>query len=147
MIRLGLCCIFKNEPIKFRRTTAAYLSRQPRAGQLARLSDLCLQNADALMEALRYCRDQNIGSFRVNSQILPLKTHPEAGYDIIDLPASEQIVTAFKACGTFAARHHIRTTFHPDQFIVLNSPNDSVIERSVTDLIYQAEVAGWIGAM
>ncbi len=29
MIRFGLCCIFKKEPIRFRRTTAKYLSGHP----------------------------------------------------------------------------------------------------------------------
>jgi UV DNA damage endonuclease len=30
MIRLGLCCIFRDEPIKFRTTTATVIKRLPR---------------------------------------------------------------------------------------------------------------------
>ena len=40
----------------------------------------------------------------------------------------------------------MRTCFHPDQFVVLNSPRPDVVEASVRELEYQAEVAEWVGA-
>ena len=146
MIRFGLCCIFKNQPIKFRRTTAAYLLKLPRQDQLTYLAGICSHNARSLMAALRFCHENRIGSFRINSQILPLKTHPEAGYHMSDLPGGRDIISAFKCCGTYAREQDIRTCFHPDQFIVLNSPDPSVVSRSVADLVYQSQVAEWVGA-
>lgn len=146
MIRFGLCCIFKKYPLKFRQTTAKYLSRFPRKDQREKLSVLCLTNAKNLMGALQFCHQNRIGSFRINSQILPLKTHPEAGYNIADLPGSDHIIDTFKACGIFSRTHNIRTTFHPDQFIVLSSPIPGVVERSIADLEYQAQVAQWVNA-
>jgi len=86
MIRLGLCCIFRSRPIKFRRTTARYQSQFPEEERKKRLSEICRSNADNLMKALAYCHESGIGDFRINSQILPLKTHPEIGYDVRDLP-------------------------------------------------------------
>lgn len=145
-IRLGLCCLFKEQPIKFRRTTAAYLSRFSRTDQKNRLSDICLENAKNLLKALTFCDQNNIGCFRINSQILPLKTHPQWGYDVVDLPQAELIIKAFKACGRFSRENDIRTTFHPDQFIVLSSTNPDVVKRSVADLEYQAEVSQWVNA-
>ena len=146
MIRFGLCCIFKEEPITFGRTTAGFLSKFPLAEQQDRLSKICLANARSLFDALEFCRQNGIGCFRINSQILPLKTHPDVGYDIFDLPDSGAIMDAFKACGKFSRTHDIRTTFHPDQFIVLSSPHPDVVARSVSDLEYQAEVAEWVNA-
>ncbi len=146
MIRFGLCCIFKEQPIHFRRTTARYLSKFSRTEQEGRLSQICLANAESLLKALTFCDENGIGSFRINSQILPLKTHPEAGYDISDLPDSDRIISAFRACGKFCREHDIRTTFHPDQFIVLSSPHPGVVSRSVMDLEYQAQVAQWVNA-
>src|SRR5579883_1963206 len=84
-LRLGLCCQFAREPIKFRTTTATANLKLSRPEQLARLAELCRVNADALLASIRYCAAHGIGAFRVNSQILPLKTHPEAGYAISDL--------------------------------------------------------------
>jgi UV DNA damage endonuclease len=52
MIRFGLCCIFRDQPIKFSTTTATATARLPRADALARLSTICLVNADALRAAL-----------------------------------------------------------------------------------------------
>ena len=145
-IRLGLCCIFLEQPIKFRNTTVKAISSMPRAAGLAKLSMLCLANADALLESLGFCADNGIGCFRINSQILPVKTHAEQGYDVSDLPDDDEIVRRFRSCGNFARDHQIRTCFHPDQFVVLNSPRPEVVERSIAELEYQAEVAEWVGA-
>jgi UV DNA damage endonuclease len=146
MLRFGLCCIFLKEPIKFRRTTAKYLQAFSRNQQLENLSAICRHNAEALQKALRYCRDNKIKDFRINSQILPLKTHPAIGYRIKELSAHEQITRTFKHGGKFCRDHDVRTTLHPDQFIVLSSPHREVVQRSVADLIYQAEVAQWVNA-
>ncbi|MDH3463665.1 MAG: UV DNA damage repair endonuclease UvsE [Acidimicrobiia bacterium] len=145
-IRLGLCCIFREQPIKFRNTTIKAISGMQRNAALKKLSALCSANADALRESLGFCADNGIGCFRINSQILPVKTHADHGYDISDLPDGDEIVRRFESCGELARDHEIRTCFHPDQFVVLNSPRPEVVERSIAELEYQAEVAEWVGA-
>jgi UV DNA damage endonuclease len=144
--RLGLCCIFRDQPIRFRTTTAAALKRLSRREQLEKLAALCLANAEALLASLEYCAANGIGSFRINSQILPVKTHSEVGYRVTELPGSKAIIQAFERCGEFAALNKLRTGFHPDQFVVLNSPREDVVASSITELDYQAEVAEWVGA-
>lgn len=146
MIRLGLCCMFRDEPIKFTNTTATAIGKMNRPDAVAKLSDLCMANADALLRALRFCVDHGIGCFRVNSQILPFKTHPTSGYEVKELPDGEEIIRRFKACGRFAKKSGIRTCFHPDQFVVLNSQRPEVVDASIRELEYQAEVAEWVGA-
>lgn len=146
MIRLGLCCKFQDEPIAFKTTTATALRRLDRLSQLERLSALCRANAEALQKALLYCVQHQIGCFRINSQILPLKTHPSVGYAIADLPGSDAIRSAFKACGEFARKNALRLTFHPDQFILLSSLDPEITRKSILDLDYQAEVAAWVNA-
>jgi UV DNA damage endonuclease len=145
-MRLGLCCQFVQEPIRFRTTTATAMLRLRRPARLARLSALCLGNADALLEALRYCAAHGIGAFRIVSQILPVRTHPTAGYEVADLPDAAAIEARFRACGAFARAHDLRLSFHPDQFVVLNSPNPRTRAHAVAELAYQAEVAEWVGA-
>jgi UV DNA damage endonuclease len=146
MIRLGLCCIFRDAPIKFRTATATAIKRLSRDEGRKKLADLCAANAQALMAALQFCSANGIGCFRVNSQILPLKTHPEVGYDVRELPGGRQIVKQFQECGRFAKAAGLRTTFHPDQFVVLNSPRLDVVTQSIQEIEYQTEVAQWIGA-
>ena len=146
MIRLGLCCIFRDAPILFRRTTATALLRLSPAARRRKLSDICMANADALYAAVTFCADHGIGSFRVNSQILPLKTHPKVGYDLRKLPGGERTVARFKACGKLARARGVRLSLHPDQFVILNSPRPEVVDASILELEYQGEVASWIGA-
>lgn len=145
-IRLGLCCIFAEAPIKFGTTTVTHIMKLERAQALDKLSKLCMSNANALMEALQYCQKNNIGCFRVNSHILPIKTHDQAGYEVEELPNHEAIVKRFKECGEFAKTHNIRTCFHPDQFVVLNSQNPDVVRRSIIEIEYQVMVAEWVNA-
>jgi UV DNA damage endonuclease len=146
MIRLGLCCVFREEPIRFKTTTATSVARLPRKAQLQKLNQLCMENAAALESAVSFCAKNGIGAFRINSQILPLKTHPEIGYDVRDLPDGEGIIARFKAVGRLRKKLGLRLSFHPDQFVILNSPRPDVVKSSVKELAYQAEVAGWVGA-
>lgn len=146
MIRLGLCCIFREAPIRFRRATATAIAKLPRVEQRRRLSDICRHNADSLMAALTYCQQAGIGAFRINSQILPLITHPQAGYSVKELPDHNAIVNRFRECGAFARKHDIRTSLHPDQFVVIGSPRESVRRKSIQELVYQAMVAEWVNA-
>ena len=146
MIRLGLCCMFRDQPIRFATTTATSLGRMKRVDALHKLNRLCLENAQALMAALGYCHAHGIGCFRVNSQILPIKTHPESGYAVEELPDGDEVVRLFRECGVFARLHGLRICFHPDQFVVLNSPRPDVVDKSIQELEYQAEVSEWLGA-
>ena len=144
-MRLGLCCKFLDEPIRFRTTTATALLRMQRDEALAKVSALCLENAGALMQALMFCQANGIGAFRINSQILPVITHPKAGYAVRDLPDARAIRKRFRACGQFARTHQLRTQFHPDQFILLSSADAGITARSINDLSYQAQVCDWVG--
>lgn len=145
-LRLGLCCGFRDEPIRFRTTTATSLARRPRHEQLTKLAELCRDNAASLLAALEYCRRQRIGCFRALSQIWPLATHPELGYDLADLPGGEEIRAEYARAGDFARASGLRTCLHPDQFVVLNSQRPDVVEKSLAELEYQARLAELIAA-
>jgi len=116
-----------------------------REQQLLKLSNLCLSNAEALRQAYGFCADTGIGCFRINSQILPLKTHPQITYRVEDLPEGKKIIATFCECGKLLRQHGLRASFHPDQFVVLNSPNPQTVANSLAEIEYQAEVAEWVG--
>lgn len=146
MIRLGLCCAFRDQPIRFGTTTAAAMLRLSQKDRLSRIAGIIRTNAGMLLNALQFCASNGIGCFRINSQILPLRTHPDVGYKVTDLPGGDGIVESFRDCGRFASEHRLRLTFHPDQFVVLSSAKTSVVASSLAELEYQAEVAEWVGA-
>jgi UV DNA damage endonuclease len=146
MIRAGLCCIFRQQPITFRRTTYRYLKKFSRKEQLRHIARLILHNARSLLQTLHYCHVHGIGDFRINSRFLPLATHPDVGYRPQDLPDWKEIERILLQSAAFAGDNNIRMTFHPDQFILLNSPSPSVTGASIKELISQAELAAIVGA-
>lgn len=145
-MRFGLCCLFRNEAITFRTTTARTLSTLDRAGQLRKLSILCLHNALNLQQAVETASHLNIGAFRVMSPLFPRMTHPDVGYRLSDLPESAAIAGLLAATRTWAEDHDLRLSFHPDQFVVLSSPHAAVVKNSLRELEYQGELATVIGA-
>lgn len=145
-LRLGLCCQFAEQPIKFRIATAAVVAKLSPAARLQRLSELCLHNARALQQAIDWCAAHQIGAFRVLSQFWPLKTHPTCGYALADLPAAAEIAAELSTCRRKAIAGNVRLSFHPDQYVVLNSPREEVVASSLAELEYQAEAAELIGA-
>lgn len=145
-MRFGLCCLFKEEAIRFRTTTAKALSPLGRRDQLLKLSDLCLHNARTLQQALVTCNHLGIGAFRVMSPLFPRMTHPEIGYTLTDLPDGEEVAALLTACRTLAFNLDLRLSFHPDQFVVLSSPHSTVVKSSLRELEYQGELAAALGA-
>lgn len=146
MIRLGLCCIFRSQPIKFRTTTAKTLLSMTKKEADMKISGIVESNIRALKDAIQYCGENGIGAFRINSGILPLKTHPDVSYKLYRLPKGSSLINGFKECRDLAAKYGVRLLFHPGQFVVLNSPNHETVRRSIEELKYQAEVSEWVGA-
>jgi UV DNA damage endonuclease len=146
MIRLGLCCIFLDAPVKFRTTTAAALARLDPSARREKLGAICADNAENLVRAVETTARLGIGAFRVLSELFPRATHPEVGYALEDLPGWPEIRAQFLAAGEAARTRGIRLSFHPDQFVVLSSPKPEVVEKSIAELACQAAQAELLGA-
>ena len=145
MIQWGLCCIFRQEMIRFRRASAAAMLKLTRSEQLRRLDQIVRENADHLSTAFEACVRLGIGAFRINSELLPLATHPVVGYRIDELESAEEILKRFASARRYAATNHLRLSLHPDQFVVLNSPRRDVVDSSLSELLHQTKLAELCG--
>lgn len=145
-MRLGLCCTFLAQPIKFRATTARFVSGKRKREQRRFLGELALHNADALLAAVRWCADHRVGAFRISSQLFPLATHPEVGYALRELSGWTEVSRQLVAVRDLARRRDVRLSFHPDQFVVPGSQSPTVVESSLAELEHQAEIAELVGA-
>ena len=143
MIRLGLCCIFYHQPIKFKVTSASYLRRIPHPYH--HLSKIILHNFDMLKKAFEYCVKAGIGCFRLSSRFLPLCSDPDWKYQLDTLPHSQLILKKATSCKNYAQTHKLRLTLHPDPFTVLNSPRKEVTKNTIDTLNYQAYLAELLG--
>lgn len=146
MIRLGLCCLFVDQPIRFRTITAKRLEGLPRVEQLARINAICHENAETLVEAVHTVRRLRIGAYRIPSPLLARYTHPEVGYTLDDLPEGGMIRQHLAAVRLQSRAHGIRLSLHPDQFVVLSSPRRQVVESSLLELEYHGLLAELVGA-
>jgi UV DNA damage endonuclease len=145
-IRWGLCCQFVDAPIRFRTATHRYVSTLDPQARREYLSAIARANAIALAHAVERCHELGIGAFRITSQIVPLATHPVSGYSLAALDRGDVITRAFEAAGELARERDVRLSFHPDQFVVLNSEREEVVRASVQELELQSEVARLVGA-
>jgi UV DNA damage endonuclease len=145
-LRLGLCCQFLDSPIRFRTATHRYVSTLSRAARRTYLATIAADNAAALAAAVERCAELGIGAFRINSQMLPLGTHPVSGYALEALDRNGAIRVAFERARELARARGIRLSFHPDQFVVLNSEREDVVRSSAEELEFQAGMAEMVGA-
>ena len=77
---------------------------------------------------------------------MPLATHPESGYLPADLPGWPAIHAKLVEASKLAETHQVRLSFHPDQFVVLNSESERVVAASIQEMEHQATVAELVGA-
>jgi UV DNA damage endonuclease len=144
--RWGLCCQFIDSPIKFRQATHRYVSTLGEAERIRYLSEIVRANGETLAAAILKCAGLGIGAFRITSQIMPLATHPVSGFRIDQLENSDAITDTYVEARNLASKNGIRLSFHPDQFVVLNSLTERVVSTSVREMNHHAMVAELIGA-
>jgi UV DNA damage endonuclease len=145
MVRLGLCCSFLEEPIKFRTTTARYASTLTERDRVTFYNELAHHNARSLLDAIAWCSANGIGAFRINSGVLPMFTHPEVGWSLAG-EAANGVADVLRAAAVKRRDLDVRLSFHPDQFVVLGSTKASVVAASIAELEYMAQVAHLVGA-
>lgn len=88
-----------------------------------------------LRDIIRYLSDNEIGMYRISSELAPYATHPE-------LPEFqgqiEECAGELALVGRMARDAGLRLSFHPAQHVVLNSPDSALVARSKADLMSQA---------
>lgn len=95
-----------------------------------------------LREILHYLNRVNIRMYRISSDFAPYVTHPEMPqfHNQID-ECSEELASV----GSLAKEYGIRLSFHPSQYIVLNSPDDRVADLAKEDFHAQARMLDAMG--
>ena len=90
-----------------------------------------------------YLRDVGLDMYRFSSDLAPYATHP-------DMPQFHNMVAEsdaeLAAIGKKARELDIRLSFHPSQYVLLNSPNPELTKKSIWDLRSQAEILDRMGA-
>ena len=101
----------------------------------ARLVATVENNLNCLTEMLSFNVNHSLLFFRITSDLIPFASHPINQFDW-----QGYFKRKFQAIGEFIATHDIRISMHPDQFTLINSVDNEVVERSVKELRYHAQV-------
>ncbi|QQR40577.1 UV DNA damage repair endonuclease UvsE [Devosia rhizoryzae] len=95
-----------------------------------------------LSDIFDYLVKHQISMYRMSSDLAPYATHP-------DMPQFHSMVQDcagdLAIIGKRARELGLRLSFHPSQFIVLNSPDPELVRKSIWDLTSQAEMLDLMG--
>jgi len=128
-------------------TTVAWLKRQTRDVAEQKLWDLMVSNIEATQKLVDRVGElnENLRMVRLSSDILPVYTQPDFSYfwrraDVIDY-----LERNFILVGDSARASNTRLSMHPGQFTVLASIDPGIVQRSIEEFEYHADMAKWMG--
>jgi UV DNA damage endonuclease len=130
---LGLVCITNSDAVRYKTVTRKTLLALDAAAQVEKLRMLYQENINRINSAIDFCKINNINLYRLTSGLFPF-TDEKIGMDVLE-EFTEQLARA----GKKANENNLRIVMHPDQFVVLSSDSDNVIENSVKILKMHAK--------
>jgi UV DNA damage endonuclease len=160
MARIGFCCKWIDHPdecagrkpttesrdINGRSTTMRWLREHPEEAE-QRQWDIMNHNAAAALRMV-----ERVGGLRPELRMVRLGSEMLQGYtepNWIDWwqqsDVQRHLERIFRPIGDRARELDVRLDFHPGQFCVLASESDDIVERSILEFEYHADMARWMG--
>ncbi len=133
-IRLGYAAIALGLPkvTSSSNVTYTFYNKIPSEDKrLIKLKQVTYSNVSDLKKILQYNIDNTIHFYRMTSALVPLATHPDVNWDYRSIFSIE-----FKTIGEIIKKSKMRIDTHPDQFNVINSVNQKVVENTKNNLFF-----------
>lgn len=128
-------------------TTVSWLNRQSRHLAEERLWDLMKGNIESTKQLV-----MKVGSFepelrmvRLSSDMLPVYTHKDYSYFWQQSDVKRYMEQEFAKIGDIARRDDVRMSFHPGQFTVLASDNPGIVQNSIDEFEFHADIIRMMG--
>ena len=90
-------------------------------------------------------QDEHLHMVRLSSDILPVYTQRDWGYFWRKTDVQAYAQKHFAEVGDIARARNVRLSFHPGQFTVLASDSPDIVQRSIEEFEYHADMARWMG--
>ena len=136
-IQLGLCCLnteLKNQKPPIFSSRSIILKTFETKG-LEELKRKIMQNLKDTLLLMDWNEKNGIKVFRLSSNIFPHKSNSKAPNYNLDF--CEDII---KQIGEKSRKYNQRLTYHPGQYNVVGTPDESKFQQTVNDLMYHAEI-------
>ncbi len=122
---LGLVCITTTDAVRYKTVTRKRLLSFDETAQKEMLRALYAENINRVNNAVEFCSANDINLYRLTSGLFPFSDEP-IGAEILS-----EFVEQLATVGNKALENNLRIVMHPDQFVVLSSDSESVVENSV----------------
>lgn len=133
IVRMGFVAMsmeLKNASPSKTMTFTQFQKHEDRAAAIRKLERIALENLENTYRILKHSLFNDIHFYRFSSKLIPLANHEELpGWDYL-----QPLKGKLAEIGSFVKEHHMRVDFHPDHFVVLNSPSRDVFINSVKNL-------------
>ena len=128
-------------------TTISWLNRQTKDTAEQKLWDLMVQNLSATKKLVDRVGEQHesLRMVRLSSDILPAYTEPSWSYFWQRPDVVQYLEHNFGLIGDSARASKTRLSMHPGQFTVLASENPDIVNRSIEEFEYHADMARYMG--
>jgi UV DNA damage repair endonuclease len=128
-------------------TTVAWLNRQSRAVAEQKLWDLMIGNIESIRKLVERVGTLNepLRMVRLSSDILPVYTQHDWSWFWRQNDVQSYAETHFREVGDIARSRNVRLSFHPGQYTVLASDNEDIVNRSIEEFEYHADMARYMG--
>jgi len=128
-------------------TTVAWLNRQTKDVAEQKLWDLMVQNIESTRKLVERVGDldDNLRMVRISSDILPVYTHSDWSYFWHRGDVVKYCEKHFLEVGRIARTRNVRLSMHPGQFCVMASDNEGIVQRSIEEFEYHADMARYMG--
>jgi UV DNA damage repair endonuclease len=158
--RIGFACKWLDDPsevkgmkvnaanrvLNGRSTTMRWLREHPAEAE-QRQWDIMNHNAAAALKMV-----ERVGSLSSDLRMVRLGSEMLQGYTEKDWKSwwqqrsvQDHLEKIFAPIGEAARRLDVRLSFHPGQFCVLASENEEIVNRSIEEFEYHADMARWMG--
>ncbi|WP_110112656.1 UV DNA damage repair endonuclease UvsE [Bacillus sp. CGMCC 1.16541] len=115
-------------------------SKMDKEERTNKLLDVTRQNLHHTKRALHFNIAHEIHLYRLSSSLVPLATHPEAQWDYVSAFRDE-----WRELGELIKKHHLRVSFHPNQFTLFTSDKKHITENAVVDMTYHYDMLESMG--
>ncbi|WP_338117000.1 UV DNA damage repair endonuclease UvsE [Sulfuracidifex metallicus] len=110
-----------------------------RLDHLEKVREVSERNLNCLKRTLIWNMDHDILFFRISSNTIPFASHPK-----MSLNWRDELGDQLRSVGD-VIMGRIRISMHPGQYVVLNSNRREVVESSVAELKYHADLLDSMG--
>ena len=127
-------------------TTMTWLRNNPNIAE-QKLWDLMVQNIESTRKLIERVGtlDEHLRMLRLSSDLLGGYTHRDWSHFYKRSDVVAYCEKGFAEIGKIARDRNIRLSFHPGQFTVLASDNPGIVENSIKEFEYHADMARWMG--